>query len=103
MVQHSLRLGIRRVMKLKSSIEQKSVYLIGADPPADIVRRFEDSDVESVNRAFACGGQSRNACANDDDVMCHGLVALEGLRDGGVHEGVLEPESRFDQRHGHHP
>jgi hypothetical protein len=37
LVQDSLRLGICGVVQLETTIKQKSVYLIGADPPADIV------------------------------------------------------------------
>ena len=102
LVQHPLRLGVRRVVQLESSIEQKSVYLIGADASTDILGRFQKSDIESVDCALACGGKAGDSRANDDDVMCHGLVTLDCLRDGGLHEGVLEPETGLDQRDGHH-
>jgi hypothetical protein len=49
-----------------------------------------------MDGALASSSQTCNTGTNDDDVVRHGLGALECLRDGGIDEGVLEPKSGVD-------
>ncbi len=68
-VEHALRLGIRRQQDLKASVEQEAVDLVRADAPADAVRALDDLKRDAVAVQLAPAAEPGEPGADDEDVM----------------------------------
>ena len=65
---------------LAAELVRLSAELRVPEPPSDAVASFEDDDVAPGRNEPACGGEPRDACADDRDV---------GLDQAGIHASLL--------------